>query len=49
VPGDAANSLLIQKLGATPPCGMRMPIGAPLSDEQMAQITQWIDLGAPND
>lgn len=49
VPGDSANSLLIQKLSATPPCGMRMPIGEPLSDMHIAQITQWIDLGAPND
>jgi len=49
VPGDSANSLVIQKLSATPPCGLRMPIGVPLSDAHVAQITQWIDLGAPND
>lgn len=49
VPGDPAASLLIQKLSATPPCGMRMPVGAPLSDAHVQQITTWIMNGAPND
>ena len=49
VAGDAASSLLTQKISATPPCGMRMPIGAPLSDAHIQQITEWINKGAPND
>lgn len=49
VPHDSKNSLLIHKLSATPPCGARMPIGAPLTDSQMAQITAWIDMGAKDD
>jgi hypothetical protein len=46
VPGNAAASMLVQKLGASPPCGMRMPVGPPLSETQVAQIAAWIDMGA---
>ena len=49
VPGDADGSLLMQKLGPNPPCGERMPVGMPLTDEQLAQIRAWIDNGAMND
>jgi hypothetical protein len=49
VPGDSENSMLIDKLSATPTCGSRMPIGTPLNDAQMAQITKWIDMGAKDD
>jgi hypothetical protein len=49
VPGNSQASMLIQKLSATPPCGMRMPIGTPLTDAQVAQIATWIDNGALND
>lgn len=49
VPGDSQASLLIQKFGENPPCGMRMPIGAPLSEAHVAQIAAWIDNGALND
>lgn len=46
VPGDSAGSLLIQKFADTPPCGGKMPIGAPLTAAQVAQIAKWIDDGA---
>jgi hypothetical protein len=54
VPGNAAQSYLIQKLTNPTPCsGSRMPrpfeIGpvVPLSADQIATITSWIDAGAP--
>lgn len=46
VPGDPANSLLIQKFGDMPPCGVKMPIGRPLTAAQVQQIEQWIMMGA---
>jgi hypothetical protein len=50
VPGQPDMSLLLQKLGPTPPCGSRMPIGgAPLTDAQMEMIRSWIAAGAQND
>jgi hypothetical protein len=49
VPGNADGSMLIQKLGPTPPCGTRMPIGLPLNDMHMNQIATWINNGAMND
>ena len=49
VPHDSRNSLLLQKFSPTPGCGSRMPIGAPLTDAQVAQVQAWIDLGALND
>ncbi len=43
VPGDADNSLLFQKLGASPPCGSPMPLAqAPLSADELACISNWI-------
>jgi hypothetical protein len=50
VPGQPEMSLLFQKLGPTPPCGSRMPIGgAPLSDANMELVRSWIAAGAQND
>ncbi len=47
-PGDAANSFLMMKLEGNAP-GQRMPLGlAPLSDEDMNNIRDWIDAGAAN-
>jgi hypothetical protein len=48
IPGDSANSLLIQKFSDTPPCGDKMPIGRPLTAAQVKQIADWIDMGAMN-
>lgn len=51
VPGDPANSYLIQKLeGAPGISGVRMPRNnlTPLTDGQMLVIRRWIELGAPN-
>lgn len=50
VPGQPEASLLWQKLGPSPPCGSRMPIGgAPLSDEQLEMVRSWIAAGAHDD
>jgi hypothetical protein len=46
-PGDAENSLLIQKLSPDPPFGDRMPQGAPpVPESQQNTIKQWINEGA---
>ena len=50
VPGDAANSYIVQKLeGAPGIVGRRMPFsGAPfLTDGQMLILKRWIAIGAP--
>jgi hypothetical protein len=56
VPGDPDRSLLVQKVGAQPPFGEKMPI-APgpfqtkvrgLTEEEIAVITGWINQGAQN-
>ncbi len=47
VPGNSAGSLLIQKIGPTPPFGARMPFGGtPLPDSTIRMISAWIDQGA---
>jgi hypothetical protein len=50
VPGDAAGSLLVQKLRAmTVQCGSVMPVsGAPITDPELMRITDWINAGACN-
>jgi hypothetical protein len=56
VPGDPDESLLVQKVGAQPPFGDKMPI-APrqyrtkvrgLTEEEIAVIIEWINQGAQN-
>jgi len=51
VPGDPANSYLIQKLmGAATITGGRMPLNGPyLDDATIAQVAAWVAAGAPND
>lgn len=48
VPGDPANSLLVQKLrGATTMCGGTMPVNADeIPDADLKRITDWITAGA---
>lgn len=48
-PGDPMGSLLYRKIAEdSPPCGSRMPQGAPpLSPELIALVRQWIAAGAP--
>ena len=51
IPGDPANSYLVQKLEGTPGIvGRRMPfLGPPfLTDGQILVIKRWIEIGAPN-
>jgi hypothetical protein len=50
IPGDVANSYLIQKLeGSETIVGRRMPLNGPpyLTDGQILIIKRWIELGAP--
>ncbi len=49
IPGDAANSLLFQKINCdSPSVGSRMPLGGdPLSNAQQRYIQDWINAGAP--
>lgn len=48
VPGNVDESYLYQKLLPDPSCGDLMPLSEPLSEQQMAQIRTWIELGARN-
>jgi hypothetical protein len=53
VPGDAAESLLYEKVSeATPPCGSQMPLGCSgqscLSSTHQTEIEDWINGGALN-
>ena len=55
VPGDAAMSLLVEKVeSAHPPCGTQMPYGCGgatpcLSAAQVEEIVDWTNGGAKND
>lgn len=47
IPGSPCDSILVQKIGVSPPFGARMPRGdAPLSSAQQALIHDWIAEGA---
>ncbi|NOY91100.1 MAG: hypothetical protein GXP55_07790 [Deltaproteobacteria bacterium] len=47
LPGDSGNSLLVNLMGSSPRCGVRMPQGGPfLTDTQLAVVAEWIDAGA---
>lgn len=47
VPGDAAGSPLLDKVGPSPRFGQRMPLGrGALAPDQIALIRTWIDDGA---
>ena len=48
VPGSPEESLFYLKLLESPPCGARMPLGAPpLPAETISEIERWILAGAP--
>jgi hypothetical protein len=51
VPGNASQSLLLQKLSdPSPPCGAQMPLGGPpLSGGQVMLVEAWINAGALDD
>jgi hypothetical protein len=42
VPGDPDRSLMIRKLSGKPTCGVPMPVGEPLRDEEVTCIREWI-------
>lgn len=44
VPGDAESSPLKTKLDPEPPYGSRMPIGTPLSPDDIATVAEWINM-----
>jgi hypothetical protein len=46
-PGDADNSLLVQKLLGTQQVGGEMPPSGKLSEAQIQIIINWINAGAP--
>lgn len=58
IPGKSKESLVIQKAGATPPFGERMPLNSKkkieegkarwLTDAELKIFTTWIDQGAKN-
>jgi len=58
VPGKAAESMLLKKLGEKPPFGERMPLNKKeairegkakyLSDDDVKAIAEWINQGAKN-
>ena len=49
-PGNLAESLLYQKLSATPPCGDRMPQGGPyFSAQRLERLARWIRELTPQD
>jgi len=49
LPGDSANSLLVNLMGDAPRCGVKMPQGGPyLTAAQLAIVAQWVDAGAPD-
>ena len=46
-PGDPDNSLIVKKVRADADAGGQMPRGAaPLADEEIAKIVEWIEAGA---
>jgi hypothetical protein len=47
-PGKPDESLLLLKLEGKQPCGLPMPVGAKLSDDQISQVRAWIQDGAKN-
>lgn len=51
VAGDPCRSVIMQKLGDTPPFGARMPLDGPayLTAEEMALVHDWIAEGAVDD
>jgi polyvinyl alcohol dehydrogenase (cytochrome) len=49
-PLNPDGSLLLRKVAERPaPCGDPMPIAAPLPNEDIERIRNWIERGAPND
>jgi hypothetical protein len=49
IPGDAANSILVQMLhGIETPAGGQMPPGRPLTATQIQLFEKWINQGAQN-
>ncbi|MFQ6678208.1 MAG: c-type cytochrome domain-containing protein [Fidelibacterota bacterium] len=49
IPGNSNESVIIQKLGESPPFGDRMPSGLPPLDPALIDLLiTWIDSGAEN-
>lgn len=50
IPGNPCGSILLQKIGETPPFGSRMPLNGPpyLDPDQIQLVHDWIAEGALN-
>jgi len=49
ISGAGAGSIIVQKLGSSPPFGDPLPTGgSALSTAKIELITSWIDAGAEN-
>jgi polyvinyl alcohol dehydrogenase (cytochrome) len=46
IPGMPDQSMLVQKIRPSPPCGDSMPPGTPLTQQEIDQIVMWIQMGA---
>jgi hypothetical protein len=42
IPSKGGSSLLLDKLGASPPCGVRMPLGGMLSTADTKCLSDWV-------
>lgn len=48
-PGNPTNSYLVTKLTGNGATGVQMPVGAPLSEQEIETVRLWISYGAPDD
>jgi hypothetical protein len=50
VPGEPCNSVIVQKIGRTPPFGSRMPFNGPpyFTGPEIQLVSDWIAEGAQN-
>jgi hypothetical protein len=50
VPGKPCESVLVQKVGQTPPFGSRMPLNGPpyFTAEELTRLRDWVAEGAKN-
>ncbi|MET0391101.1 MAG: PQQ-binding-like beta-propeller repeat protein [Polyangiales bacterium] len=49
VAGEPDESLLVQKMEGTHPCGLVMPPGGKLSDDEIGAVRSWVEKGAKDD
>ena len=42
VPADGSGGLLLEKIGGSPSCGSPMPIGQPLTSDELDCLMMWL-------